>query len=893
MRWLYAIRLRLRWLFRRNEVESELDEEIRFHLERQAQEHIARGIEPGEAHRRAGRAFRDVERAKEECRDMRQLNFIEYLRKDFAYAVRALRHNPVFTAAAALTIALGIGASTAIFGVADAVLLRDLPYREPDRLVAAFRVANSNGKSFLYAHSDFLDVRAGSQSVFDDIAGVATYRAFVTREDGSAEQLSRALVTTNFFHMMGARIVAGRDFGPEDAAPQPLEPGVLIPTGSTAILSYAYWQRRYGGSSAIIGQEMRGLGAHGPRIVGVLGPNFRLYFPPDARVDPAPDYWVANTVAYGASSRNLLMDGAVARLKSGITLREAQQRITALSPSLMANSIAPKSKIVLQPVRDYLVAEVRPALVALSGAAIFLLLIACANVANLLLVRASLRQRELAVRSALGASRHRLVSQILAEASLLAICGTALGVGIAWAGIRGLLAIAPANVPRLETAAIDWRVLLFAAAAGVASTILFGLAPAWRSAQCNVMAILRGAGRGAMSGPVQWRNGVVAGEVALSFVLLTGCGLMFRSLLELRRVDPGYNPHGLLTFYLTRDWPRLEEQHGRIELLRRIQSGLRELPGVQNVSASLTLPLEGGSHLTNQQASAQQRPPADATGADMLGVLPGYFETMGTPLLAGRTFVEADNAPGRPVAVIDRLLAERAFPHQSAVGKRIAIPFWRENPSVEVIGVVENQRAASLASPGHETIYFSEALWGIGVSRYWVVRTSGDPAKLAAPVHAELAKIDPQLVQSKVQTMDALVEQDQAGTRFSLFLIGAFASIAVLLAAVGLYGVVATQVEQRTAEIGLRMALGAAPAGIFQLVVGRGLRLGLVGVAVGVAGALAATRAMASMLVNIRPSDPYTFLTAAILFLSVVALACWIPARRAARLDPSAALRAE
>jgi putative ABC transport system permease protein len=316
------------------------------------------------------------------------------------------------------------------------------------------------------------------------------------------------------------------------------------------------------------------------------------------------------------------------------------------------------------------------------------------------------------------------------------------------------------------------------------------------------------------------------------------------------------------------------------------------LPGVENVSASVGFPLTSGSHLTNPPPPPAHPPLGSAVGADFQDVLPGYFETLGTPLMAGRTFVDADNAPGRRVAVIDQLLAARAFPNESAVGKRIAIP-WPDIPWAEVIGVVANQRTATLANPGRETIYFTEAFWGIGVSRHWALRTAGDPARLAASVRAEIARIDPQLVLSKVQTMDALVEQDQAGTRFSLLLIGAFAAIAILLAGVGLYGVVSTLVERRTAEIGVRMALGAAPAGIFQLVVGRGLRLGAVGVALGLAAALAVTRVMASMLVNVQPTDPSTFAAAAVLFLWIVAVACWLPARKAARLDPAAALRQE
>ncbi|MBZ5626645.1 MAG: FtsX-like permease family protein, partial [Acidobacteriia bacterium] len=520
------------------------------------------------------------------------------------------------------------------------------------------------------------------------------------------------------------------------------------------------------------------------------------------------------------------------------------------------------------------------------------LLIACANVANLLLVRASLRERELAVRAALGGNRWRLIRQLLAEALLLSGLGTLLGVGIAWLGVRELAGIAPANLPRIESIAVDRPVLAFAAAAGLISAAVFGVIPAWRAARPDLIHVLRGGGHpaGAAYGRLL-RNGVVIAEVALAFVLLIGSGLMFRSFLAFARIDPGYEQHGVLTFYVTRDWP-LTRQQGRHALLREIQARLRALPGVENVLAGLSVPLASGSRPRNAPPAPPQPGPPSAAGAEYQQVLPGYFETLDTPLLEGRTFTPQDDEPGRNLVVIDQLLAARAFPNQSAVGKRILIPF-PNSPWAEVIGVVKHQRLFSLADPGRETIYFSEGFAGIGVSRYWAIRTAGDPARYAAAVRAELAKVDRQLVLSKVQTMESLVDRDQAGTRFSLLLIGLFAAIAVLLASVGLYGVLASVVRQRTAEIGVRMALGADPASILHLVVGHGLRLGALGIAVGLLAAFGLTRAMSTMLVGVKPTDPLTFAAMAVLFLSICAVASWLPARRAAGLDPTAALRDE
>jgi putative ABC transport system permease protein len=537
----------------------------------------------------------------------------------------------------------------------------------------------------------------------------------------------------------------------------------------------------------------------------------------------------------------------------------------------------------------YLVEEVRPAILALLGAAIFLLLVACANVANLLLVRASLRERELAVRAALGGSWWRLVTQMLAEAVLLSALGTLAGAVLAWLGIRGLLLITPANLPRIESVAMDWRVLLFAALAGLCAVGIFGVAPALRAARPDVIQILGGGGRTAGLGAGHWlRSSAVIAEVALSFVLLVGSGLMLRSFLELRRVNPGYDPHGLLTFFTTRDWP-LTRQNGRLELLREIRDRLRALPGVENATEALALPLGGGFRPANS-ATRPQTTLASAEGADFEQVWPGYFETLRTPVLAGRTFTEDDNAPGRNLVVIDQVLAARAFPNEPAVGKRIHVPN-PANPWAEVIGVVAHQRLFSLADRGRETIYFSDGFWGIGVSRYWMLRTGADPAKYAAAVRAEIAKIDRQVVVSKMRPMDVLVDQDQAGTRLSLLLIGIFALIAVLLASVGLYGVLATVVRQRTAEIGVRMAVGATPVSIFKLVIGQGLYLSAVGLAIGLLAALGLTRWMTSMLVEVKPADPSTFAVMTLLFLLVAVLASWVPAARAASLDANTALR--
>ncbi len=820
---------------------------------------------------------------------------MEELRRDLMFAARTLRRSPGFTVAAVLILALGIAAATTVFSVANAVLLRPLPYRDPGSLVLVLR--DSPGGTLgtgnlLYSNADFSDLRRGTSGIFDDMGGVASFRAFAPRQDGTLEQLSKALATPNLFRLLGVRIVLGRDFSDDDGRPAASQ-SALIPTGTAAILSYAYWQRRYGGDASVLGRSIPGSGDDGPRIVGVLEPGFQLYLPPGTRIDAAPDFYVANNGGYDAAHRNLLLVGAIARLRTGVSVALAQQRIQSMAPALLRSTFDPKVSLRLEEIRRYPVKDVRPTIVALMGSVVFLLLIACANVSSLLLIRTCRRQRELAVRAALGGNAWRLVRQMLAEAVLLAAAGTAAGVALAWAGVKIFLRLAPANLPRVESSSVDWRVLAFAASSGLAAAALFGMLPAWRTARPNISEILRGAGRGAGLAPGgSLRSAVVVAEVSLSFVLLIGSGVMFRSFLELQRVNPGFEPHGVLTFFVTRDWP-LGRQDGRLELLREIQSRLRAIPGVQNVTAGLFLPLTRGPRAGQPTPEPpRQAETSTAAGADFQQVLPDYFETLHTPLLEGRTFTERDNTPGRNVVVIDQNLAARAFPKGSAVGKRIAVPF-PDMPWAEVIGVVAPQRSFSLAQPGTPAIYFPEGAAGIGVSRAWAIRTTGNPASYAAAVRSVLARIDPSLVVARIQPMDTLVANDRSGTRFSLLLIGSFALVAVLLAAVGIYSVLAGAVRQRTVEIGIRMALGASPAGVFEMMIARGLGLAAAGVALGLAASFELTQFLASMLVGIQPADPATFAAITGLFLLIAALASWLPAHRAARLDPSAALRSE
>jgi putative ABC transport system permease protein len=492
----------------------------------------------------------------------------------------------------------------------------------------------------------------------------------------------------------------------------------------------------------------------------------------------------------------------------------------------------------------------------------------------------------------LGAGWWQLVRQTLAEAIVLAAIGTIAGVGLAYLGIRQLLAIAPENLPRLNAIGIDVPVLAFSVLAGLVSAVLFGMIPALRTAKPNLMDTLRAAGRSGALGAAGLRNAVVVVEVALAFVLLIGSGLMFRTFLNLQRVNLGFDARGLLTFQLLGDTGDSPQEAATFK--RQLRQQLDAIPGVNSVTASFPLPLAGGFSPVRWGGAEAQNDPSKFQAADLQVVLPGYFESMGTTLLAGRTFTEDDNSPDRPLLIVDQALAAKAFPNESAVGKRIL--FRVRTPEAqwgEIIGVVAHQRNTSLIEPGREQLYVTDGYLNHQRASWWVVRTDGDPSALAATVRDVVRKAGGETFINQMQPMDTLVTAAQAQTRFSLLLIGVFSTIAALLAGVGLYGVLATLVRQRTAEIGVRMALGAAPSRIFRLMVGKGIYLSVIGIGIGLVAAFALTRVLASMLVEVKPTDPVTFASVALLFLLIALLASWLPARRASALDPTTALRNE
>ena len=839
-----------------------------------------------------------------------------FLRRDVGFAIRTLLKSPVFSLTALVTIALGIGATTAIFSVINTVLLQPLPYDNRDRLAfVTGDLSARNVKDFPMAPADFDDLRKQVKS-FDEVAGLVTGQQAMFDDRGEARMLRVGFVTPNIFRTLGKRVVLGRDFVAEDGLPFAPPPGQGGPGGQgaggaqgaqqpppgppppqTAILTHEFWQDRFGGDSSVVGKTFPIGGGNGSmEVVGILQPDVELLWFEGSNIERRPELYITLRQDFAAGSRTNVFIRAIGRVRAGTTFAGAQEEVNGLVKDLRQRfPIKETAGAVwrVEPMHDYLVANTQQSLWTLMGAVVFVLLIACANVANLLLVRTSQRERELAVRAALGGNRADLLRQMLVESLVLSLVGAALGIGLAWAAIKVLIAIGPRNLPRLDQITLDPLVLGFTVVAALASAVLFGLVPALRASRVDVADMLRAGGRsGALSGSGKWlRAGVVTAEVALAFVLLIGSGLMIRSFIALQEAQPGFDPSNVLTFQLA----NVQEPtpQGREAVSNRIHERLAALPGVTGVTAANPLPMDGtGSNLRWGPGEALNNP-ALYQQADFRAVRPEYFTVMKTKLIEGRFFDAGDNAQGTNRAIIDNVMAAKAFPGQKAVGQRFLARTGGPDPDwFEVIGVVNHQRNASLAVDGRETMYLSNGFIGFNANN-WVIRTNGDPTKLMPSVRAAIKEMNPRYIVNNLRTMDEMLEPARAPTRFALTLIGVFAVVAALLAGIGLYGVLSTLVRQRTAEIGVRMAFGASGANILQLVASQGMKLSVLGIGVGLLTAFAVTRVMSTMLVGVSPTDPLTFVAIAAFFLVVTALACWIPARRAATLDPVQALREE
>jgi predicted permease len=880
---LNKLRLRLRALFCKSKLEQELDEEVRFHLERVCEENIARGMTPEEARYAALRSFGGVERVKEEGRDVRGIRLLEEVWQDLRHGARILLKKPGFTLIAVMTLALGIGANTAIFSVVNAVLLESLPYRSPEELVLLRHIYETTGvKSESVSNADFQDWRARNH-VFADMA-IFRGDGFALAVGNDLEEIRGATVSANFFQLLGLNPIRGRTFLPAEETPG---------SDKVAMLSYALWRRVFGADEKLIGRQIK-LGDQLFTVIGILPPEFKFPF----RLEKV-EIWTTNSILpagmMGRGARNFK---AIARLKPGVSRSVAQTEMAEIVRRLEQENPAMNRNLSVSVVSAHgeLTKDVGLALWLMFGAVALVLLIACTNVANLLLARALSRHKEMAVRAALGASSRRIVRQLMSESLLLSLAGGAVGLLLAAWGIPFLLALSPQHLPRINAIDLNWRALGFTLLVSILTIALFGLAPALKVANPDLVESLKEGGKTSTAsvGRNRLRAALVVGEIAVAIVLLVGAGLLINSFIRLNRVELGFNPENVLSASL--DFSPLKYPTGneRIAFVEQAKERIRNLPGVRSVSFTSSLPFIGGVY----SSFGIKGQPEDAHNNDLVPVstiTPDYFEAMGIPLLRGRPFADADDKSSAGAAIINEVFARRFFPNENPMGRGVILNVNRDKDSpreFEVVGVVGDARSMALDGEPAPAIYlpYRQAPWTFG---QLAIRTERNAISLANAVRQQIRDLDPDQTVPNSDTLENLISRSIAPQRFNLVLLGVFAAIGLLLTLVGVYGVMSYHVAENTREIGIRIALGAQRRDVLKLVVGQGLALALTGVVVGLAGALGLTRLMNSLLFGVTPTDPLTFGIVASSFGIVALLACYLPARRAASVDPMIALRSE
>jgi len=816
-------------------------------------------------------------------------NFLQTLQ----YSLRMLRKNPGFTAVAVLTLALGIGANSAIFSVVNGVLLRRMPYSDPDRLNIIWNDYGSQGQSLpAVSPPDFQDYRQRSRLMdFASARPTPGGTLVFTDANGSSrpEHFDMAYVTTNFFPLFGAQPILGRNFTPEEGD---------LHGPNVVILSYLLWQRGFHADPNVVGTSIQ-LNGEPFTVVGVLPQKFRLLLPAEVFRLRDSQLWIPQQLNYSAFPRNFTILSVFSRLKPGVTLAQAQAEMDGIADQLSnENEVHKESglRIRVVPLQFDVVKNVRSTLVTLLGAVAFVLLIACGNVANLLLARATGREREMAIRTALGASRAQLIIQVLMESLLLAILGGLAGVLLASWGLDLLLALHPAGLPRLTDIHIDRTVLAFSLGLSILTALLFGLVPALQGTQLNLSDTLKETGRttGAARTQAARRMFVIA-EFALSLVLLIGTGLLIRSFIALQRVQPGFDTRNVVTFRLMIPQTRYPKNEDVQRFDHELEQKLAALPGVESVGSVSQLPLTGSGSLTPYAYDAATEQKWESLSADWCVVSPGYLPSVGARLLAGRFFNDSDDSNHPRVIIIDQTLAERAWPGQNPVGKKLKIETF-DPPGTPgwalVVGLVANLHIHDLARADREQIYvpYAQRPW----SNFAVaLKARGDPASVLAQAREQVRALDPLVAVRSLQPMEQYVSDARAPMQFNLILIGIFGAIALVLASIGLYGVMTYAVSQRSHELGIRLALGAAPRDILGLILGQGVRLTLIGAGAGLLVSLALTRSLASLLYGVSATDPLTFALVPVVLAAVALLACYIPARRAMRVDPMIALRYE
>ena len=830
------------------------------------------------------REFGPVEQIKEECRDTRRVSWIQDFVQDLRYGVRMLRQSPAFTAVAVVTLALGIGANTAIFSIVDAVLLRSLPYRDPNQLVLMFDVPLDRPDALsAISYRDFTECRAQNH-VFSQMAGNAFHDLTLTRA-GEPAIVNTADVTPEIFPLLNAKPLLGRTLLPEDGKPG---------AAAVAVLSENLWRSRFGSNPGLIGQSIA-LDMRSFTVVGILPASFR--YPEGA---PRQDVWISvmQDPLFGplTSQPGVRLVGVIGRLKPGVSLAKAQAEMNTLGARLAKEFPAEDSGLTIRirPYRQAVVGNLKPALLILLSAVGLLLLIACANIANLLLSKATSRGREMAVRIALGASRARIVRQLLTESALLGLLGGVAGLLLAAWAVWSLQPFLPSEVVQISSIHVGGPVLMFALLLSLAAALVFGLAPALLATPSNLQTNLKEGGeRTGQRGGQHVRSFLAIAEISLAMVLLVAGGLLIRSFALVTSVNPGFDPNNVteaevslpqFQYSTPQQWTAFSQ-----ELLTRLHAQ----PGFEDSALAAPLPMDrqGQATFAFSIVGNPPLPPGKSTTADYATVSPGYFHVMRIPLLRGRFFDEHDSPSNPNVAIVSETLARRYFPNQDPIGRQMRFGFPPNvNVPREIVGVAGDVRDVALSQKPGPQMYvpFAQApLYGGEV----VVRTSLSAASVAASIRQAVHSIDKDLPVTDVASFPDMLGQSVSRERFRTFLLGSFSAIALVLAAVGIFGVISYSASQRTHEIGIRMALGAQRRDVLHLILGQGAKLALLGLGIGAVLALLLTRLIASLLYSVSPTDPLTFGAVAIVMLGVAVTACYIPARRAMRVDPMVALR--
>jgi putative ABC transport system permease protein len=870
---------------RRKRMLNELDEDIQEHIARETQDNLDRGMSPEEARYAAMRKFGNVMQVKEEARDVWSLLWLEQLLEDMRFGLRLLRKNPGFTLVAILTLALGIGANAAVFSVVYAVLLRPLPYKDPASLLVLHETTPKVGDVSV-SFPNFIDWRAASRT-FRQMAAVQAVDfnlAGVTQP----ENISGDAVSPNFLSMMGVRPFLGRDF---DASEE--KPG----TAPVLLLSYSLWQSHLGGDPNAVGKTIT-LDGRSFTIVGVLPPNYRSLDTTDVML-PIGVWATDNSGAIKERGERGDMV-VIGRLAAGAGFGQARAEMEGIAARLAIEYPGSNDQfsVKLQPIRQAFVGDMKTAILVLFGAVLFVLLIACANVANLFLVRGASRTKEIALRIAFGASRGRIIRQMLTESLILACFGGVVGVGLALGGIRGMARLIPGDMLSGATVNLNGAVLLFVAGVVALAAFIFGLAPALHSTKPDVQSELKEGGRSSGGGVAQnrLRGALAVAEISLALVLLIGAGLMMKSLYRLLEVDPGFRPERVLTMGMDLRAQQYSEDPAVLNFWQQLIDRVSALPGVQSAAVGTVIPLTDSHSRSDVTIEGMALPtPGNFPHPDVHIVSPGYITALGIPLLRGRTFTDQDNEKAPLAGMINAMVARRFFPNEDPIGKR----FMFGHPSAAnppkwytVVGVVSDTRLYGLANPARLEVYvpFRQNPRN---SMALVVKSGADPASLTSAIRDAVQSIDKDQPVFAVSTMQELVSNSVATRRMTLVLLGLFSGLALVLGAIGIYGVISYSVAQRTHEIGIRMALGAPRADVFRLVVGEGLKLAGVGITIGIAAAFGLARLLSSLLYGISATDFETFLGVAVLLALVALVACYVPARRAMRVDPTVALRYE